>query len=159
MTITYTAYDDDRLQKIQEESYKLLQPGIYSFKVIEASEGVSKTSGNPMLTLSLGIWDEAGEAYTVKDYLVVTDKMIYKFKHFWASVGQPEMYGQPIEAWQLEGLEGKLKTRLEEQEVERKDGLGKQKMKFIRVEDYVKSNIKSRSLESVDDLAEDDIPF
>lgn len=58
-----------------EEAAKLnVRPdGIYPFEVTDAQNGKTKEKGHPMIALTLSFFDEAGDRFTVKDWLVHSD--------------------------------------------------------------------------------------
>ena len=66
--------------------FSMLAPGIYDFEVLEATEKVS-SAGNDMIELKLSILGENDRTHIVFDYLVNTDEMAYKLRHFAASIG------------------------------------------------------------------------
>lgn len=76
-------------EQLAEES--LLEPGIYDFEIVEASEAISKSSGNEMLVLKLRIFSDRGNRL-VTDY--ITSSLEWKLRHFADSVGLLERYNQ-----------------------------------------------------------------
>ena len=79
MTFTYEPITAEQVEK--ERQYPLLDPGIYNFQVIESTFKTSST-GNPMIVLKLMIWDKNGKEFIVFDYLVGTNGMAWKTRHF-----------------------------------------------------------------------------
>lgn len=76
-------------QEVQEAN--LLEPGVYDFEVMEAEEGTSK-AGNDMVTLKLRLESPDGRSVTALDWLVATDGMAYKTRHFAETTGQLSDY-------------------------------------------------------------------
>src|SRR5260221_9645948 len=75
-----------------ESLRKRLLAGEYPFEVIKAEKKLSKSSGNPMIELTLKIWDQEGNEFKQFDWITNSPKMAWKTKHFWESVGLPEKY-------------------------------------------------------------------
>lgn len=69
----------------------MLQPGVYDFEIVEATETTSK-AGNDMIALQLKVYDTAGRGVTVFDYLVGTEKAQYKVRHCATAVGLLAQY-------------------------------------------------------------------
>ena len=65
---------------------EVLPAGIYDAVVKKATNDVSK-GGNEMIKLMLEVYTPTGIAATVWDYLVFTDSVLYKVKHFCESAG------------------------------------------------------------------------
>jgi hypothetical protein len=90
-----------KLTDAEEKSFQLLEAGTYEFQVIEAKSGDSK-SGNPMITLTLVIFDRFGNKHALKDWLVSKDNAMCKKKirDFCFATGLQHFYdnGQLTEA-------------------------------------------------------------
>ena len=71
------------MSKEEIEFSNLLEPGIYPFEVMTASDEISK-AGNEMIKLKLNVFGENREAY-VFDYLM--EKLQYKLRHFAEATG------------------------------------------------------------------------
>lgn len=144
----YPVLNDQQIKQQQEEfiaSLKPLDPGIYNFQVLEATEKTSK-SGNPMLELVLNVWGHDGKVFRLYDWLVGIESMAFKTKHFWESVGEPEKYISG-EAAAVDFLDksGKLETLL------KKDDKGNLR---AGIKDYVPVLSKTEN-----DFHDDDIPY
>lgn len=92
--------------KSEAELRNTWDAGTYPFKVIEASDSVSK-SGKDMIVLKLRLFD--GEnTLTVMDYL--GDWSMYKIKHLCEACGLEDKYNAgEIVAFMFEDREGKVK--------------------------------------------------
>jgi len=75
-----------------QERYQLLKDGIYDAVISASEDKVSATSGNPMMKLTLQVFDENGKSHTVKDFLVFTKSMMWKVIHFAESAGVLKEY-------------------------------------------------------------------
>ena len=75
---------DDEIAAIQNQG--LLEEGIYPF-IVRNVEQVVSHAGNPMLKISLGILESKGSTRNITDYLLATDRMIFKLKHFCDAIG------------------------------------------------------------------------
>ena len=71
------------------DSMNLMKPGIYSFRVANATEQISK-SGNEMIKLTIEVYDDFGTTFTIFDYLL--EAMAHKLNHFCESVGLYSKY-------------------------------------------------------------------
>lgn len=80
---------DEEIEAIKNQG--LLTEGIYPFTVKEVESQVSQ-SNNPMLKVRLGVLDAKGEERNIIDYLVATDKMMFKLKHFCEAIGIEDKY-------------------------------------------------------------------
>src|ERR1700733_67692 len=69
----------------------LLEKGHYDFCVLHALEKKSEASNN-MIELQLQIFDTNSKERIVKDWLVDTDTMHYKIKHFCEATNQLDIY-------------------------------------------------------------------
>lgn len=67
----------------------LLEPGIYPFEVMAASEELSK-NGNEMIKLKLAVFGTDGQQVHVFDYLL--EKLAYKIRHFCEHTGMLDKY-------------------------------------------------------------------
>lgn len=92
----------------------LLKPGECEFEVKRAEEQVSN-QGNPMMKLTLDVWDADGKKATVFDYLL--DAIPHKARHFAYSVGLGHVYesGDDMPAEVCEGKGGRLIIRNKQQ--------------------------------------------
>lgn len=89
-------------------------PGEYDFEVVGAEDGVSKSSGNPMTTITLKVFVGQSEK-SIKDYLM--EKLQYKLKHFMYAVGLGAEYeAGGLDAHALIGRSGKLVLGIQQQE-------------------------------------------
>lgn len=74
--------------------FELMKDGDYNAVVEQSDAKVSPNSGNKLIELSLSVYDESGKKHFVKDFLVFTDKMMWKPIHFFESAGLKEEYEQ-----------------------------------------------------------------
>jgi hypothetical protein len=96
----------------------LFPAGEYDFEVKTAEETTSKTSGAEMVKLTLSVFNAAGAKTSVFDYLVSSEKAIFKIRQFAAAVGLLEEYeAGELDALDMEGLGGKLKLKVESSEL------------------------------------------
>lgn len=75
----------------QCQEVNVLPAGVYDFEVVEAEDTTSK-KGNAMITLSLRVFNPNGGSVMVRDWLVATDGMMYKVRHFCYAVGLDAAY-------------------------------------------------------------------
>lgn len=79
-------------QEAIEERYHLLKEGEYDAIVSVSQDKVSANSGNPMMDITLQVFDEDGKARDVRDFLVFTKSMMWKVIHFANSAGVLKEY-------------------------------------------------------------------
>lgn len=89
MSFSFRPKNDAEIAELQNVG--LLKDGLYPFIVKGIEEQLSKT-GNPMLKVRFEIHEEDGSRRSIFDYLVATDLMMFKLKHFCESVGLNEQY-------------------------------------------------------------------
>jgi hypothetical protein len=124
----------------------VLKPGPAEFMVTEAKEDTSKSSGNPMIKLTVKVWDDDGREGTVFDYLL--ESVQWKLAAFFESIGRPELYESgELDPVVLVGLTGRCKLQTQ------KDSTGKYADQ-TKIVDYLKPDSKkpkSNLLEDEDD--------
>lgn len=86
MTFNFKPKTDEEIERMN-----LLSDGAYRFTVRNAVETVSK-SGNPMVRLDLEIYGHDGGSTFITDYMVSSEKMAWKIKHFCETLGLLEQY-------------------------------------------------------------------
>jgi hypothetical protein len=64
----------------------LRKRGLYDFEVTSAEEQTS-SKGNDMIKLMVKCYDTEGHSFTLFDYLVSSDGMAYKVRHFASATG------------------------------------------------------------------------
>lgn len=134
------------------QAMNLRDPGEYDFAVVDAIEKLSK-SGNEMVELKLQMEDKEGRQFTIFDYLVSTESMAYKVRHFAASVGLVAQYDKgDMAAEYMLGRTGRCKLGTKPA----KDGYPAQN----KVNDYIGTSAEEpvKELAAADDF-DDQIPF
>jgi uncharacterized protein DUF669 len=134
--------------RTEEEIAKagLLEKGNYAFCVKNAIEKVSD-KGNNMIELQLQIFDTHNKERIIKDWLVDTDTMHYKIKHFCESTGQLDVYmADMLSANACRGKNGHLTLDIKK---DNKNGV-----MVNRVHDYIKAHTMTYN-----DTLNDAVPF
>lgn len=127
----------------------ILEEGEHDFVVIKAEKKNSKSSGNPMIELQLKVTGQNGRKHVLFDWFTCSEKMAYKVKHFWESVGSPENYSGRNSVSDFIGREGRLETGT------RKNDNGKSQ---AVVKDYIpEKNLETKK--NLDDELDDGLPF
>ncbi len=85
-------YEVMSYEEAMQERFNLLKEGEYDAVVAASEDTVSKSSGNPMMVLTLDVFDENGKVHSIKDYLVFTKAMMWKVVHFADSAGLLDVY-------------------------------------------------------------------
>lgn len=85
-------YDVMSEQEAIEERFNLLKEGEYDAVISASQDKQSANSGNPMMDITLQVFDENGKARDVRDFLVFTKTMMWKVIHFADSAGLLKPY-------------------------------------------------------------------
>lgn len=94
----------------------LFKRGPGDFEVMTAEEKVSK-SGNPMIELLNKVYDAEGKSRLIKDWLVESEGMAYKTRHYAVSTGQLAQYEKgELRAADQPGKTGRCQIGIEKQE-------------------------------------------
>lgn len=105
---------DDEIDDGEEFERVLFEPGDYKFEVLNVEREVTKTTGNNMAALELKVTDGKKSA-VVRDWIVLTNKTIWKIASFFRSVGLKK-HGEKVKMqWKKAlGLTGELSLKTEE---------------------------------------------
>lgn len=165
MSYDYEPMSEEEATKAR---YQLLPDGIYEAYVINSTPSESN-SGNSMATLNLLVYDENGKEHAKTDFLVFTQNMMWKIKHFCDSAGlQKEYEGKKFHPDMAKNMNVFVKIT---SQTGKEIPLDKLKGKPVGsvypdkniIEDYVigeKENKKESKKSLVtDDSFNDDIPF
>ena len=145
--------------------YQLLKAGEYDAVIIRSADRISESSGNPMMDMTLTVFDNEGKEHEIRDFLVFTPKMMWKVIHFADSAGLLTEYeaGKLCSAVAL-NRRLRVKIKIEEGSLIPENKL---KNKLIgskypdknKIDDYIKLSDKQEPvLENHHDL-NDTIPF
>src|SRR6185503_3485511 len=92
----------------ERRTFEPFPAGEYDFTVEAADETTSQKTGNPMVKLTLHVYNTEGHKRVVFDYML--DSAAWKIKQFAASAGLLERYESgEIEAYEMVGKTGRLK--------------------------------------------------
>jgi hypothetical protein len=81
---------DDEISNDGSES-KLIEPGIYYFKIKNLEKTVStgaKTAGAPMAVIEVRVEHDEGEYYDIKEKIVLVKTLEWKLCQFFTAIGQ-----------------------------------------------------------------------
>jgi hypothetical protein len=81
--------------EVMQARFNLLPEGEYDGVVVNAMERTS-TTGNVMADMQVKIFDKDGNSHDLRDFLVFTNKMLWKIKHFCDSAGLQKMYEEGL---------------------------------------------------------------
>lgn len=133
------------------EVQSLLEPGIYQFQVLDATNEMSK-KGNEMIKLSLQLWDKDACCHWIFDYLL--EAMSFKLRHFCSVTGLMTKY----EKGQLDASDCIGKTGCVEISI--KEGNSKPDGTKYPSQNSVKDYVLNTSYAvSSNDSVDDDVPF
>jgi hypothetical protein len=160
------AYDVMSEREAIEERFNLLKEGEYEAVIASSKDKVS-SSGNPMMDLTLQVFDENGRTREVRDFLVFTKTMMWKVIHFADSAGLLKTY----EAGKLcsesaMGNHVRVKITIEQGGLIPEDKLkgkafGSKYPDKNKIDDYVKKDDQRPLEQKIDDnpFKDDDIAF
>jgi hypothetical protein len=147
------------LPKNENELSNVIDAGVYSFEITEASDEVSK-AGNEMIKLKVLIYESEVVATCIFDYLM--EKVAYKLRHCCDACGLLDKYDTgELTSMQFIGKTGKCNVAIQ------KDETGKYPDKNT-IKDYVKRELSQAVDEAkrVNPVAgegpvnsKDDLPF
>lgn len=160
-------YDVMSEQEAIEERFNLLKEGEYDAVISASQDKVSQNSGNPMMDITLQVFDEAGKARDVRDFLVFTKSMMWKVIHFADSAGLLTQYEEGKLCSEVAvGNRVRVKITVEEGSEIPQDKLkgkpvGSKYPDKNKVEDYIKKSEQKPLEQKVEDdpFADDDIAF
>ncbi len=150
------AYDILTEQEAIEERFQLLKEGEYD-AVIAASQDKTSGSGNPMMDITLQVFDAAGKARDVRDFLVFTKGMMWKIIHFADSAGLLKQYEEGKLCSEVAiGNRVRVKITIEEGSEIPQDKLkgkptGTKYPNKNKVDDYIKKDDQKSTEASFDD--------
>lgn len=156
---SFKPMSDEEINVLQNR--ELLKDGVYPFVVKEMSEQHSK-NGNPMLKVRLEVVVNQNHKVSIFDYLVSTEKMMFKLKHFCEALGLIESYAKGSFSFSdCIGRSGKCKIAIDKGSA-KPDGSGFYPDKNI-VKDYVSHDLKVvenvQAPKAEPDFKDDDINF
>lgn len=149
----------------------LLAEGEYSFEITKAIGEVldsnnnliplKSKSGNPMMELNLKVWGNDGEVHNLRDWLVLTDTMMFKIRHLCESCSILDLWNSgQLHASNLEGRSGRAKINIQKgKEIpldKRKDGKTHYDDRNS-VQDYCKPSSKKAETKTTEGFFDDDI--
>lgn len=139
----------------QANAFEPWPKGEVDFECVSAVDGVSK-NGNDMTELEHFIFNKSGQRRRVKDWLVNSEGVAYKVRHFAASVGMLAQYEKgELPAIDLPGKTGRLTIGIERG---KPDGKGGKYPDRNVVQDYVPKGGKIVGSAAPADM-NDEIPF
>lgn len=152
---SFNPLSDAEINSLQNRD--LLPDGVYPF-VVETIDTQNSKSGNLMLKVRIGVFKDMNDKRSIIDYLVPTDQMMFKLKHFCESIGLIKEYENG--SFVISSCINRTgKVRIGVQKGSAKiDGTGFYPDKNS-VKDYVKAEEKVVKNPVVDSTLNDDIAF
>ena len=162
MSFSYAVLSE---QEAEQERYSLLKEGIYDALISKSLDTISSNTGNPMMDMTITVFDEQGKPHDIRDFLVFTPKMMWKVRRCAESAGVLEEYelqkfcSEPILQKSV-----KVKVGIESGSVIPEDKLkgkpfGSKYPDKNKIEDYIKKSDKNPSNPEGERLEDDDVPF
>jgi hypothetical protein len=132
---SFNPLTDEQISAVQNRD--LLQEGVYPF-IVKSMEQQHSKSGNEMLKVRLAVMDPKGDERHIFDYLLATDQMMFKLKHFCESIGLAAKYAEgKFYPGDCIGLSGKVRIGIQKG-MPKVDGSGAFPDKNS-VKDYIKA--------------------
>lgn len=151
-------------QEAITERYQLLKEGEYDAVISASVDKVSANSGNPMMDMTVAVYDENGKYHDVRDFLVFTKQMMWKVINFAKSADLMSDYETgTLCSDKVIDVRVRVKVAIEEG---REIAIDKLKGKLLgskypdknKIEDYIKKS-DSKSGTNDDPFQDDDIAF
>jgi hypothetical protein len=79
-------------QQANQERFQLLKEGEYDAVILSSEDKVSANSGNPMMDMTIQVFDATGKSHDVRDFLVFTKAMMWKVIRFANAAGLTKDY-------------------------------------------------------------------
>ena len=79
-------------QQANQERFQLLKEGEYDAVIASSVDKTSANSGNPMMDMTISVFDETGKQHDVRDFLVFTKAMMWKVIRFSQAAGLTKDY-------------------------------------------------------------------
>jgi hypothetical protein len=139
--LNYQVMDE---QEAMQERFQLLPKGEYDAVIVKSEDKVSSNSGNPMMDMTLQVYDREGHQHPVRDFLVFTKSMMWKAIHCADSAGVINEYKSgKLCSSIIEGKTVRIKLGIEEGKEIPEDKLqdkspGSKYPDKNKVEDYIK---------------------
>jgi len=168
--LQYQVMDEE---EAMQERFQLLAKGEYDAVIEKSQDRVSSNSGNPMMDMTLSVFDEQGRSHSVRDFLVFTKSMMWKVIHCADSAGIIDQYKSgKLCSDLIQGKRVRVKIGIEEGKIIPEEKLqdkspGSKYPDKNKVEDYLKvgvsslprkeNNYNTAATSKLDD--EDNIPF
>ena len=155
--LDYQVYTEE---EAMNERFQLLKEGEYD-AVITSSQDKQSSTGNPMMDITLQVFDEDGKSRDVRDFLVFTKSMMWKVIHFADSAGILKAYEEGKLCSEVAvGNRVRVKILVEEGSEIPQDTLkgklsGSKYPNKNKVEDYIKKGVQKIE----DDPFAEDIPI
>jgi len=85
-------YDVMSEQEAMQERFQLIKEGEYDAIISASKDTISANSGNPMMDMTVSVFDENGKSHDIRDFLVFTHSMMWKVIHCADSAGLLKEY-------------------------------------------------------------------
>jgi len=153
-------------QEAMQERFQLLKEGVYDAVISASMDTISATSGNPMMAMTVSVYDENGKSHDIKDFLVFTKALMWKVIHFSDSAGVLKEYAEGKLCSDVAiNKRVKVKIVVEEgneipQDKLKGKPLGSKYFDKNKIDDYVKkSEWNSVDKKSSNNFQDDEVPF
>lgn len=151
-------FEFDYKETEEMSAFKVISEGEGYFKVLEAREEISKSSGNPMLVLTHELRNDKGEKTLWMQYISQNEYAAENIFRLFDAAGKAQVYQDckgRINTNDLLGLKGKCKIKTESHE---KYGDKSKVSRFIPYKPMQEDTSAPAGLAEIEDNL-DDIPF
>ncbi len=160
------AYEVMNEQEAMQERFQLMKEGEYDAIISASQDTKSANSGNPMMDMTVSVFDDNGKSHDVRDFLVFTKTMMWKVVHMADSAGILKEYEEgKLCSETVIGKRVRVKINVEQGGIIPEDKLkgkplGSKYPDKNKIEDYVKKeDQKPLATNNDDPFKDDDIAF
>lgn len=161
------AYQVMNEHEAMQERFQLIKEGEYDAIISASQDTVSANSGNPMMDMTVSVFDDNGKSHDVRDFLVFTKTMMWKVVHLADSAGILKEYeSQALCSETVIGKRVRVKIVVEQGSEIPEDKLkgkaiGSRYPDKNKIEDYVRKEDQKPLESNVDDdpFSDDDVAF
>lgn len=152
-------------QEAMAERFQLLKEGVYEAVITASKDTTSANSGNPMMDMTVTVYDHDGKSHDVRDFLVFTKAMMWKIVHFADSAGLTKDYEDgALCSEKAINKAVMVKINVEdgrEIPVDKLNGKpsGSKYPDKNKIEDYIKRDLQAEAIKKFQDDLNDDVPF
>lgn len=158
-------YDVLTEQQAMAERFQLIKEGEYDAIITASQDTKSSNSGNPMMDMTVTVYDTNGKPHDIRDFLVFTKAMMWKVVHFANSAGILKEYEEGKLCSQV-AIDKHVRVKVVVEEgkeipIDKLKGkpIGSKYPDKNKIDDYVKKEDQKPLENRNNNFADDDINF